>query len=183
MNDMITIISGTNRAHNETEKIARYIFEQIKKDYDQEVQFVSLTDLPQDTINDQMYDEAGQSAGIIDQQNQFFLPAQKFWFVFPEYNGGFPGVLKLYLDALSVRLYKQTFKGKKACLTGVSTGRAGNLRGMEHLSSVLNHLGIVVMPNQLPISSIDKLMNGRSKIDDPDTLKAIKRQIQEFMAF
>jgi NAD(P)H-dependent FMN reductase len=183
MQAMITIISGTNRPQNETDKIARFIYQRIKDQSDEEVHFISLTDLPHDAINEQMYEENGQAEGIKDQQDQFILPSNKFWFVFPEYNGGFPGVLKLYLDALSVRLYKKSFKGKKACMTGVSSGRAGNLRGMEHLSGVLNHLGIVVMPNQLPISSIEKIVNVEGSIRDPETIQALEAQIQEFLAF
>ncbi len=57
-------------------------------------------------------------------------PAQKFIFVSPEYNGSIPGVLKAMFDISDV---KKTWWGKKALLTGVSTGRAGNLRGMDSI--------------------------------------------------
>ena len=87
------------------------------------------------------------------------LAADKFWFVFPEYNGGIPGMLKLFLDAISVRAYKATFHGKKACLTGISTGRAGNLRGLDQLTNILNYLQVIVHPNKVPISSISRLKN------------------------
>jgi NAD(P)H-dependent FMN reductase len=48
-----------------------------------------------------------------------------------------PGSLKLFIDACSVREYKQNFKGKKAALVGIASGRAGNLRGMDHLTGVM----------------------------------------------
>jgi chromate reductase, NAD(P)H dehydrogenase (quinone) len=104
-------------------------------------------------------------------------------YIVPEYNGGFPGVLKLFLDACSVREYKKTFKGKKAALVGIATGRAGNLRGLEHLTGILNHVGTVVLPNRLPISSIEKLMDDDGIIRDPATLKVIEKQMDEFLLF
>ena len=66
-------------------------------------------------------------------------------------------------------------------LAGVSTGRAGNIRGMDHLTGVLNHVKITVLPNQLPISSVDKLMDKEGHITDGPTLKAIGKQIDEFI--
>ena len=66
-------------------------------------------------------------------------------------------------------------------LTGVSTGRAGNLRGMDHLASVLNYLKVMVHHNQLPISSVDKLMDEEGHFTDPNTLKAINLQLDEFL--
>ena len=111
------------------------------------------------------------------------LPAQKFIFISPEYNGSFPGVLKLFLDACSVREYKATFKGKKAALVGIATGRAGNLRGMDHLTGILNHLGIIVLPNKVPISKIDQLYGESGDIADAVTLRLIERHVEEFLAF
>jgi chromate reductase len=79
--------------------------------------------------------------------------------VSPEYNGSFPGVLKLFLDALSVKDYKKTFSGKRVSLIGVASGRAGNFRGMEHLTGIFNYLNMIVMPNKLPISSVEKVID------------------------
>jgi NAD(P)H-dependent FMN reductase len=111
------------------------------------------------------------------------VPANKFIFVIPEYNGGFPGIVKLFIDACSIRAYKPTFKNKKAALVGVATGRAGNLRGLDHMTGVLNHVGTIVMPKQLPISSIENLVNGNGEITDPNTIKVIEEYVDNFLAF
>ena len=114
-------------------------------------------------------------------ENELLMPADKFIFVVPEYNGSFPGVLKAMFDISDV---KKTWNGKKALLTGVSTGRAGNLRGMEHLTGILHFMRVVVHPNKLPISVIDKLFDESStKIFDKATLTAIKIQLEEFLIF
>jgi NAD(P)H-dependent FMN reductase len=71
----------------------------------------------------------------------------------------------------------------KACLVGVSTGRAGNLRGMEHLTNILNYLKINVYHNKLPISRVDTLMDAQGNLTDADTLKVIDWQLEGFLKF
>ncbi len=179
---MITVISGTNRQGSETEGVARRIHRKLKEQ-GQDTQLLNLVDLPVDLLRPDMYKIEHVSPEIIAIQDAFLLPADKFWFVFPEYNGSLPGSLKLFIDAVSVRKLRETFHGKKACLTGVSTGRAGNLRGMDHLTSILNYLQVLVHPNKLPISSILQLKNGQGEVDDPETLKVLDQQIDEFAKF
>ena len=180
---MITIISGTNRKNSETEKVARMIYNLVNKMADQEVKLLLLTELPTDFVSNEMYTASGQHMDIGVMQDEYMLPANKFWFVFPEYNGGVPGVLKLFLDAVSVRSLGDTFKGKKACLTGISTGRAGNLRGIDHLTNILNYLQVIVHPNRLPISSISNLKDENGVLGDIETLEVINKQLEDFMHF
>ncbi|MCB0689961.1 MAG: NAD(P)H-dependent oxidoreductase, partial [Saprospiraceae bacterium] len=92
-------------------------------------------------------------------------------------------ILKLFLDAISVRDRKATFYGKKACLTGVSSGRAGNLRGLDHLTNIVNYLHVTVFPNRLPISSLKSLVNDSGQLRDPYTTKVLENQVKEFIKF
>ncbi|MBK6784946.1 MAG: NAD(P)H-dependent oxidoreductase [Saprospiraceae bacterium] len=41
------------------------------------------------------------------------IPSSHWIIIAPEYNGSFPGILKLFLDVLSVKQAKETFHGKK----------------------------------------------------------------------
>ncbi len=94
-----------------------------------------------------------------------------------------PGALKLFIDALSIYERSLTFGGKKAAIVGVSTGRAGNLRGMEHLTSILHYLEIVVLPNRQPYSSIHQLMDNNGVIVDATTEKIIENHVRQIIAF
>ena len=125
-------------------------------------------------------DLSGRNADYEKMEKELLLPSQKFIFIVPEYNASFPGVLKTLLDLSD---YKNVWWGKKALLTGISTGRSGNIRGLEHLTSILHYLKVVVHPNKLPISSVHKLLNGSSVIEDVETLKAIDNQLDEFIKF
>lgn len=180
---MITVISGTNRTDNLTVHFARRVVRELKKQTDQKVNFLHLADLPHDWFHALMYTEDGQSKSLRKIQDKYILPAEKFVFVIPEYNGGMPGVLKMFIDACSIRRYKDNFQGKKAAVMGTSSGRAGNLRGMEHLTGVLNYLGTTVMPNRQPISGIGNLIDAENVVQDKATLKIIKAFAKQVVDF
>lgn len=164
---MITIISGTNRKDSNTFKIAKE-YQQILRGKGIEAAIFSLEDV--DVLN---YDVAFEQI-----ENEILIPTSHFIIISPEYNGSFPGVLKLLID--NSRSHNLWFH-KKALLTGVATGRAGNLRGMDHLADVLNYLMITVHPNKLPISVVDSVVSSEGKIIDAHTLHAINQQLDEFI--
>ena len=180
---MITIISGTNRKGSATEKFAKHFYKLIKSKTKQPVKYFSLQKLPDDILHVGMYSGKKQSKALRKIQEEMMIPAEKFIFVSPEYNGSFPGVLKLFLDACSIHEYSPTFKGKKAGLVGIASGRAGNLRGMDHLSTVLNHVGTEVMGAKLPISQCEDLMDEKGVILDKNTLEAIESHVNAFLEY
>ncbi|MEM0994563.1 MAG: NAD(P)H-dependent oxidoreductase [Bacteroidota bacterium] len=178
---MITVISGTNNKNNKTQIFAHYAYEYLKTKADVQVKYLALDQIEHDYFFPAMY--KSQASSLAKLQDEYILPAQKFVIVSPEYNGGVSGALKLFLDACSVREYSATFKGKKAALIGVASGRAGNLRGMGQLSQILNHVGTIVFPNQLPISSIGKLLNEENEITSTATTTALQKQLDGFLDF
>ena len=180
---MLTIISGSNRKGNYTLIFAQYIYELIRDTMDIPVKMLDLVTIDSAIIHEAMYQEDQQAPGVIQIQNDYFQQAEKLWFFVPEYNGSYPGILKLLIDAISVRDYAGTFGSKKACVTGVASGRAGNLRGMDHLADVLNHLNIAVLPNKQPISSIHGLLDQHKKLQDKGMKEALQAQMDEFLKF
>ncbi len=166
---MYTIISATNRIGSHSEKVASQ-YQQILKAKGINSQVFSLKNLNVLENNDD-FSKA---------EREFLIPAEKFIFIMPEYNGSYPGVLKAMIDISDV---KKSWWHKKALLVGVSTGRAGNLRGMDHITGSLNHMKIVVHPNKLPLSNVDKLMDKDGAINDNHTLQAIDQQVAEFIKF
>lgn len=180
---MITVFSGTNRKNSRTQLVATYICEQLKAQTEEEVLLFNLEDLPQDFLSADMYSEEGQSKDLAAIQDKYIVPANKFYFVVPEYNGGIPGVFKAFIDACSVRKYSDSFHGgKKAALVGISSGRSGGLRGLEYMTGFLNYLKINVLPNRLPVSSIEMLLTN-DVLTDESTQKALQQQITEFLIF
>ena len=182
---MITVISGTNRKESLSKIVAEHIFELMQEHTSEEIKFLSLEDLPDGILHVDMYGAENQSKDLAAIQDELIVPADKFYFVIPEYNGSFPGILKLFIDACSVRKYKDSFHGgKKAALLGIASGRAGNLRGLEHFSGVLNYLQISVMPPHQPIGGIEKLVDKNNRIIiDTDTLKSVENHVNRFLNY
>ena len=180
---MIVIISGTDRKDGLTHTLADHYLKEISIKTDEKVVVFSLEDLPPDLYGATMYKKDTLSDAFQAIENELLIPAHKFLFVIPEYNGSFPGILKLFVDAASIRSKMAIFKGKKAALVGVSTGRAGNIRGLEHFTSVMMFMGVAVLPNLLPISAFNKLMNEEKNIIDEGTLKTIEKQVEDFLKF
>ncbi len=165
---MYLIISGTNRQDSFTLRVAeRYQSILKKKNIDAPV--LSLVGL----------DLLDRNSTVLELEGKWLLPADKYIFISPEYNGSIPGVLKCLIDVSDV---KKVWKGKKALLTGVSKGRAGNLRGMDHLTSIMHYVGTVVHPNKLPISIVDTLFN-EEEMAHAETLRVINQQLDEFISF
>ena len=166
---MYTIISATNRIGSHTEKVANQYY-RILKEKGIEAKLFSLKNI----------NVLERDIAFVKSENEFLIPAEKIIFIIPEYNGSFPGVLKAMIDTSDIR---KAWWGKKALLTGVATGRAGNLRGMDHITGVLNYIKMIVHHNKLPISVIDKVMDEDGTITNKSTLLAIDQQVDEFINF
>ena len=121
-----------------------------------------------------------RNEAFVAMENEFLLETEKMIIVMPEYNGSFPGILKLMIDNTDV---KNVWPNKKILLTGVSTGRAGNLRGMEHLTGVLLYLKANVHHNRLPLSIVHTLLNADGILTDEVTINSINIQVDEFLIF
>ena len=117
---------------------------------------------------------------MLAMEKQYLIPAQKFVFIMPEYNASFPGILKMMIDNSDV---KKCWWFKKAALVGISDGRAGNLRGIEHMTSILHYLKVHVLYNKLLISRITEEIDAHGLILKPETEELINMQIDEFLKF
>lgn len=180
---MITIISATNRPQSECLKLSRLAFNLVKSKTSEDVQLLDMSSIPYDWIHPDMYNKNKVSESLNKIIDQYLTPASKWLIISPEYNGSYPGILKLFLDACSVTPLKKNIFPKKAALIGVASGRAGNLRGMDHLTGVLNYLGFILYPDKLPISSIKTLQDTEGNISNPDAITALEKFLDNAIKF
>ena len=68
-------------------------------------------------------------------------------------------------------------------LVGLSTGRAGNLRGLDVMTNMAHYLHMHVFYNKLPISGIQHLMDNNGQIHDTTLQQTIEQQIHDFIAY
>jgi NAD(P)H-dependent FMN reductase len=172
---MITVINATNREGNLSQLFSKHIFNELNKSGIKS-NYYSLEDLPQNFAFSELYGKRTvEFSQVIE---KIIIPSDKVIFVVPEYNGSYAGILKVFLEAISPKIWNH----KKAAVVGIASGRGGNLIGIDQLVTVLNYLQVNVMPQRLPISRIeDLLVNG--KIEDNSTLNLLNQFTERFVNF
>lgn len=173
---MITIISGTNRPNSNSQRLASYYLGRLQEK-GAEACILSLTTLPKDFITAEMYGKTNLSFNSFQ---DLISRTEKFVFVIPEYNGSFPGILKTFVDACK---FPDSFYGKKAALVGHSTGKYGNIRGIEHFTGVCHYLRLHVLPLRIHIPGITAEFDADGKLFKADTVRYTEEQIDEFLEF
>lgn len=152
---MIAVISGTNRPNSRTLSIASCYVEQLKKHTSEPVHLINLEDMNGLVIDSQMYDSSYEDPVVRPIQKEILMPSSKWVIVAPEYNGTYPGILKVFIDMLSIHDYKKTFNNRKIGLIGTATGRGGNARGIDHLTTDLFSVGGHIFNRLLPLSQLN----------------------------
>lgn len=173
---MVTIISGTNRPNSNTLKVAKY-YQKTLSAKGLESGLFSLENLPDNLIASDLYGKRTEAfQGIQDMVSR----TSKFLFIIPEYNGSFPGVLKTFIDACN---FPESFYDKKAALVGISSGKYGNIRGVDHFGGVCSYLHLNVLPLRIHISSIKTELDENGDFIKEDTLKFSHQQMDKFILF
>lgn len=112
-------------------------------------------------------------------ESKYLIPTEKFVFVVPEYNGTFPGIMKLMIDMCQMA---KCWHGKKVMLTGLATGRSGNLRGLDMMSNMFHYLKVDVSRIKVPLAAVDKELENGVFIKE-ETINLIDEQINHFIKF
>lgn len=173
---MITIISGTNRPQSNSERLAEYYANRLREK-GAASRILRLTDLPDNFIKADMF---GKRSPAFTPIQQIVTETEKFIFIIPEYNGSFPGILKTFVDACK---YPDSFFNKKAALVGHSTGKYGNIRGVEHFTGVCHYIRLHVLPLRIHIPNIVQEFDGEGRLFKADTVRFTDEQLDELIGF
>ncbi len=173
---MITIISGTNRPNSNSEKLAGYYRNRLIEK-GAATRILRLTELPENFITADMFGK--RSPAFAPFQN-IVSETEKFVFIIPEYNGSFPGILKTFVDACK---YPDSFFNKKAALVGHSTGKYGNIRGVDHFTGVCHYMRLHVLPLRIHIPNIVQEFDGEGRLFREDTVRFTDEQMDGFIRF
>lgn len=173
---MITLIVGTHRNESNSSIVAAQLADIIAK-MGGETQVLNLKTLPKDFIFTEMFGNRSPQFEAIS--SQFIEQVDKFVFVIPEYNGGFPGVLKSFVDCLD----PAHLHHKKAGMVGLSAGKAGSLRAMDQFTNVLHYLKVHVHFNKPKLSGFSGLISEDKKIIDSQALKSLNNFAEDLVKF
>jgi len=142
-----------------------------------EAGLLSLMQLPPNLLETDLFGKRSEEFKPIQ---DIITQTDKFLFVIPEYNGSFPGVLKVFIDACD---FPTSFYEKKAALVGVSSGKYGNIRDIDHFTGVCHYINLHVMPLKLHIANIKTELDENGNFFKEDTLRFTDEQIEKFIAF
>ena len=161
----IPVILGTPRQGRLSEHVARVIVEQATAREDIQTELIDVRQLPL-TPSD-----AGEQ--IKDTRfAETIMRADGLIIVAPEYNHGYPGMLKHALDS-NLKEYIH----KPVGLCGVSAGGFGGTRVVESLLPVMRELGLVTVFWDVNVSSVGKAFDADGQLLDD----AMPRRVGKFL--
>ena len=173
---MITVISGTNRPESNTSKVAGLVLEALTKKAEP-AQLVDLSELPEELFASSSY--ASKPDGFAPLQ-EAILSTDGILTVVPEYNGSFPGVLKYFIDMLR---FPESLYEKPAAFVGISSGRWGAVRAVEHLEMVFQYRHAHLFGRRCFIPSIFRELDEAGKLTDPDLEDRLTKTVADFAHF
>ena len=165
----LPVILGTTRQGRRSENAARLVFERTKKRAGVETEFVDIRELPL------RLDDAGEQI----KDPKFSATVQRcdgLILVVPEYNHGYPGMLKHALDS-----NLEEYIHKAVALCGVSAGPIGGARVIEQLVPVVRELGLVVTFNDVNFFRIGTVFDDSGKLLDEKYIGRIDEMLDELI--
>src|SRR6202162_5895221 len=165
----IPLILGTARQGRQSEHVARFVFEQTKKRAGVETELIDVRALPMrlDDAGEQMKDPTFSST--IERCDGLIL-------ITPEYNHGYPGLLKHALD-----MYLNEYIHKAVGICGVSDGPVGGARVIETLLPVMRELGLVTIFEDVNFGRIGELFDERGQLLDENFVRRVDTFLNELV--
>ena len=89
----------------------------------------------------------------------------------PEYNGSYSSVMKLLIENLG---HPSPLFGKPVALLGVAGGTIGAIKALEHLRSVVSHIGGIVLPLPISVANVQRVFDQEGRCLDADAEQLIR---------
>jgi NAD(P)H-dependent FMN reductase len=152
----LPILLGTNRKGRQSEHVAEWLFGKMKEREDIETKLFDVRDfdLPHDDYGQALKDNFPDWRDAI-------IRADGLVIVTPEYNHGYPGILKSVLDLLLKEYIR-----KAVGLVGVSASPWGGTRVVEACVPMVRELGLAVTFADLNFPQVQNKFDENGKLLD-----------------
>ncbi len=159
---------GTNRNGRESENVARWLVGEMSKRAEIKTKLFDVRDfdLPQDDYGTEIGKDFPEWRDAI-------IKADGLIIVTPEYNHGYPGVLKSVLDLLL-----KEYIHKAVAFVGVSAQVWGGVRVIESLVPMVRELGLTPTFTDLNFPRVQTLFDKDGKLLDE---KAYEKRVKDFL--
>jgi NAD(P)H-dependent FMN reductase len=165
----IPVILGTPRKGRMSEHVANFVLSRVAalSGVETELFDVRRIALPTNDAGEQIRDATFSAA---------MMRADALVIVAPEYNHGYPGILKHVLDS-NLKEYVHKAVG----IVGVSAGPWGGTRVIENLLPVMRELGLVTIFWDGNFSSVQKSFGPDGSLLDPSYPRRIEKFAKELI--
>ncbi len=165
----IPILLGTPRQGRASEHVANFILSEVGKRKGVETELIDVRALPLSMT------DAGENIKI-PSFSAAMERADALIIVTPEYNHGYPGMLK---HALDTNLKEYIHKAVGIC--GVSAGGFGGTRVIESLLPVMRELGLVTIFWDGNFSKVQQLFDETGVLQDTSYVQSMDKFLKELI--
>jgi NAD(P)H-dependent FMN reductase len=172
----VGIVIGTNRMGALSSKMGT----QLESIYSERADSVDLIDL---SAMDGSFVEASayrHPSEIVQSMVARFLACDAVLFIVPEYNGSYPGALKLYVDMFP---YPQGFEKRPCAYVGLAAGQFQGLRAVEHLQQVAAYRNAHNYARRVFVGNSYGQFDESGKLKDADLHARLCAQADGFLGF
>ena len=153
----IVAVLGTARPGNYTSKALALVIDEIRKHGN-----IAL-DLIDPAAQDMPFPGADPDSAETKALQDMVSGATGVIFSTPEYHGSFSSMAKLIIENLG---FPSVLAGKPVALVGVAAGRLGAIKALEHLRSVLSHIGAIVLRGPVSVAGVQQVFDDKGRCLD-----------------
>jgi NAD(P)H-dependent FMN reductase len=163
----VPVLLGTNRKQRNSVHPAKWLVGEMEKRPGIETRLFDAAEfaLPHDDYGQEIKD-------LFPEWRDAIIKADGLVIVTPEYNHGYPGVLKAVLDLLL-----KEYIHKAVAFVGVSAGPWGGTRVIEALVTTVRELGLAVTFSDLNFPKVQRTFDAEGKLLDV----AYEKRAQDFL--
>ena len=165
----IPVILGTARQGRMSAHAARLMVQETGKQAAVQTELIDIATLPVGTGESW---EAIRNAGFADKMDR----ADALILVTPEYNHGYPGLLKHILDSCL-----KEYIHKPVGIVAVSAGPFGGTRAIQNLLPVMRELGLVTIFWDVNFSHVQNFFDDAGNLKDESFRRPIGKFLKELI--
>jgi NAD(P)H-dependent FMN reductase len=173
----IPILLGSIRRDRESIKVAKFVARTMSAFSSVQTELLDLKALNMPMMEERLRFRNDPPASV-DEFSLRIARADAIIIVTPEYNSGYPGVLKNALDYL-----KDEYRRKPFGIITVSSAWSGGILCLASLRQVILHLGGVPIPATLPIPKVQDVFDNEGNPRDSKWNRRAQSYLEELLWF
>lgn len=181
----ILVFAGSTRTGSFNKKLATLAAEEARS-AGAEATLVDLRDFALPLYDGDLEEKGGLPEGA-RRLKELMRTHDAFIIASPEYNSSITGVLKNAIDWASREESDDepaliAFRGKWAAVLSASPGALGGLRNLVHLRDILGNIGVLVLPDQVTISTAHEAFDDNGRLRDERKVGQLRKLVGELVA-